>query len=140
AITTEAKKLNKAAREAFIAKKRKAHFAKYPKVAKMQKIINEGRNDLDSLIELLPALPYAKFNLESFARELGFSDIKEVFATSLKNKRIAILSEEQIKRNKISGREYAGECFAKKNSAHGLYSDSSIFIWLRSTLDPFTMV
>lgn len=138
-IESEAKKMSAKNKVAFISKKRKAHFAKYPVLARMQNIINTGVNDIDSLIELMPALPYAKFNIENFAKELGMT-VREIFTDSLKHKRVAILSEEKIKRNKLSGREYAGECFAKKKSSHGLYSDSSIYIWLRDSLDPFTMI
>lgn len=138
-ILNQSKKISAKNRNAFISQERKNHFKKFPRIAKMQSIINEGKNDIDSLIELMPALPYAKFNIENFAKEQNLS-IRDVFTTSLKNKRISILSDEQIKKNKLSGREYAGECFAKKKTSHGLYSDSSIFVWIRGSLDPVTMI
>src|SRR5690606_35744328 len=75
-VLSEAKKMSAKNKTSFIARKRKTHFAKYPKLAKMQEIINSGANDIDSLMELLDALPYAKFNLENFAKELDM-DIQD---------------------------------------------------------------
>ena len=87
----------------------------------------------------MDAAPYAKFNIQQFAKEHSLS-LKEVFSTKLKKDRISILSSKELKRLKLSNREYAGECFAKKKNSHGLYSDSNIFVWIRDEIDPFTMI
>ncbi|MCT4641164.1 MAG: circularly permuted type 2 ATP-grasp protein, partial [Bacteriovoracaceae bacterium] len=138
-ILKEAKKLKKDEGAKFIARKRKAHFKKHPYLARYQSIINNENASIDELIELLPTAPYAKFNIENFAKEQGLT-VKEIFSSNLKKNRISVLSDRQLALNKLRSREFAGECFAKKNKSHGLYSDSDIFIWLRSGLNPFISI
>ena len=126
-------------REAFIESKREEHFNKFPKLAEYQAIINKSEHTLDEMIKLMDVAPYAKFNIERFAEETGKS-IKEIFTNKLSERKISILNSAQLKRLKLSNREYAGECFAKKRSDHGLYSDSRIYLWVRSELDAFTKI
>ena len=104
-----------------------------------QKLINSKNASKKDLIDLLDVAPYAKFNIEKFANEQGLS-IEDVFTDTIKADRIAILSTSKLKKLKLANREHAGECFAKKKKAHGLYSQSNIYIWLRAELDPFTLL
>lgn len=128
-------------RDEFIKLKRQEHFEQFPSLKRYQQIISKKENTtIEDLILLLDAVPYAKFNLEKFAEEQGV-ELKDIFVLNkLQKNRISILSSKQLRKYKISNREFAGECFAKKKCSHGLYSDSDIFIWIRDELDPFTML
>lgn len=138
-VLEEAQSINKNNREAFIAKKRSEHLAKHSKVARLQEIINNDSKSIDDIIELLDAAPYAKFNIENFAKEQGLST-REIFTNEFKKDRISILSTNKLRELKLCNRDFAGECFAKKKESQGLYSNSDIFIWLRSELNPFTLI
>lgn len=123
----------------FLEIKRAEHFEQFPKLKRYQDIISNRRTSIDDLLEILEIVPYAKFNIENFAAEQGI-EIRDMFTHKLTKNRVSILSLKQLKKYKLTSRNFAGECFAKKKSSHGLYSDSDIFIWLRDELDPFTML
>jgi uncharacterized circularly permuted ATP-grasp superfamily protein len=120
---------------------REAHFKKFPRIAHFQKIINQGidQNNSTHFLELLPALPYAHYNLKKLAEHFNIS-LEELFQEKLTPNRICVLSSEQIYQNHLSALNHAGECFAKKRKSHGLFSDSDITIWVRKELDPFTLL
>jgi uncharacterized circularly permuted ATP-grasp superfamily protein len=138
-IENEAKKIDAKKREAFITKKRMMHFEKFPFLKRMNQIMNSKRVGVKDLIDLMPAMPYAKFNLEMFAKKQGLS-IEEIFTNELTPNKISILTTQQIRENHLSAQDHAGECFAKKRKSHGLFSDSDIFIWIRKELDPLTQI
>jgi uncharacterized circularly permuted ATP-grasp superfamily protein len=138
-VEAEARKLPAAKRGAFKARKRAQHFKEFPFLARMTEIMNSRRVGIKDLIELMPAMPYAKYNLEQFARKQGLS-LEEVFTNELTPNKISILSSKKIREANLSAREDAGECFAKKRKSHGLFSDSDIFIWIRKELDPLTQI
>src|SRR5690606_32581155 len=138
-VMAEAKAIPAAKRDAFIDRKRKAHFDKFPFLARMTEIMNSRRVGVKDLIELMPAMPYAKFNLEQFAKKQGLA-LEEIFSNELTPNKISILSSKKIREAHLSAREDAGECFAKKRKSHGLFSDSDIFIWIRRELDPLTQI
>ena len=139
AVESEAKRMTVAAKESFLAKKRQAHFAKFPVIARMNEIMKKNRPSVKDLIELMPAMPYAKFNLEMFAKKQGLA-LEDIFSSELTPNRIGILSSKTIRENHLSAVEHAGECFAKKRKSHGLFSDSDIFIWVRKELDALTQI
>ncbi|MFL5784329.1 MAG: hypothetical protein ACJ76H_06975, partial [Bacteriovoracaceae bacterium] len=68
-IETEAKKFDAGKRDAFLAKKRSEHFANFPILARMNEIMKTTKASVSELIELMPAMPYAKYNLEAFAKK-----------------------------------------------------------------------
>jgi hypothetical protein len=138
-IEAEAKKLNVPEREAFLNRRRAAHFKQFPFLARMTEIMQSRRVGVKELIELMPAMPYAKFNLEQFAKKQGCT-LETIFSSELTPNKISILSGNKIRENHLSAREDAGECFAKKRKSHGLFSDSDIFIWVRQELDPLTQI
>lgn len=138
-IEAEAKKLSADKRESFLAKKRTAHFAQFPFLARMNEIMSSRRVGVKDLIELMPAMPYAKFNLEMFAKKQGLA-LEDIFTNELTPNKISILTGSKIREAHLSAREDAGECFAKKRKSHGLFSDSDIFIWIRKELDPLTQI
>jgi uncharacterized circularly permuted ATP-grasp superfamily protein len=138
-IEAEAKKIAASKRESFISKKREAHFLKFPFLEKMDRIINSKRVGVKDLIELLPAMPYAKYNLEQFAKKQGLA-LEDIFTNELTPNKISILTTKQIRENHLSAQDHAGECFAKKRKSHGLFSDSDIFIWVRKELDALTQI
>jgi uncharacterized circularly permuted ATP-grasp superfamily protein len=138
-IEAEAKKQTSAKRAQFLSKKRAAHFEKYPLIARMNQIMNSSNVGVSDLIELMPAMPYAKFNLEMFAKKQGLT-LEDIFTNELTPNKISILTTDQIGENKLSAQDHAGECFAKKRKSHGLFSDSDIFIWIRKELDPLTQI
>ncbi len=138
-VEAEAKKVSPEKREAFKAQKRTAHFKQFPFLARMTEIMGSRRVGVKDLIELMPAMPYAKYNLEQFAKKQGLS-LEEIFTSELIPNKISILSGQKIRENHLSAREDAGECFAKKRKSHGLFSDSDIFIWIRKELDPLTQI
>lgn len=138
-IETEAKRLPADSRNSFLKKKRTAHFKEFPFLARMSEIMNSRRVGVRDLIELMPAMPYAKYNLEQFAKKQGLT-LESMFVNELTPNKISILSGQKIRENHLSAREDAGECFAKKRKSHGLFSDSDIFIWIRKELDPLTQI
>ena len=138
-IEQEAKKIDAANRISFLSKKRSAHFIKYPFLARMNQIMSSKRVGVKDLIDLMPAMPYAKFNLEMFAKKQGLS-LEDIFTNELTPNKISILTTQQIRENHLSAQDHAGECFAKKRKSHGLFSDSDIFIWIRKELDPLTQI
>jgi uncharacterized circularly permuted ATP-grasp superfamily protein len=138
-VEAEAKRLDAAKRTTYLAKKREAHFQMYPFLARMNEIMNSRKVSVEELIELMPAMPYAKYNLEMFAKKQGCS-LSEIFTKELTPNKISILSSRQIRENHLSAQDHAGECFAKKRKSHGLFSDSDIFIWVRKELDPLTQI
>ncbi len=138
-IEAEALTIPKSKRDKFIAGARLSHFEKHPFLDRMNKIIHSKRVGVKDIIELLPAMPYAKYNLEQFARKQGLS-LEEIFTNTLTPNKISILTSKQIRENHLSAHDHAGECFAKKRKSHGLFSDSDIFIWVRKELDPLTQI
>jgi hypothetical protein len=139
AIVSESKKIDSDQRTGFLNKKRIQQFKDFPRLARMNEIINSKNVSLEDLIELMPAMPYAKFNLEQFAKKQGL-ELKDIFSEELTPNKISILTSKQIRNAHLSAREDAGECFAKKRKSHGLFSDSDIFIWIRKELDPLTQI
>lgn len=139
AIESQAKRLSIKEKASFLAKKRKEHFAQFPFLARMTEIMNSRRVSVKEMIELMPAMPYAKFNLEQFAKKQGLS-LEEIFTPELTPNKISILTSQKIHSAHLSARNDAGECFAKKRKSHGLFSDSDIFIWIRKELDPLTQI
>jgi uncharacterized circularly permuted ATP-grasp superfamily protein len=137
-IETRANTLNRTERFKYIQKQRKAHFRKFPFLNRYQELINKNVSTIDNIIEILEILPYAKYNLEQFAKQQGIG-LREIFTTKMTPNRVALLSSTKIKFEKLSSQEHAGECFAKKRQKHGLFSDSDIFIWIRKELNPFTL-
>ena len=138
-IEAQAKKISADKRDAFISQKRREHYQEFPFLGRMAEIMNSRRASVKELIELMPAMPYAKFNLEQFAKKQGLS-LEEVFTSELTPNKISILGSKRIREAHLSAREDAGECFAKKRKSHGLFSDSDIFIWIRRELDPLTQI
>jgi uncharacterized circularly permuted ATP-grasp superfamily protein len=138
-VEAESKKLDAKNRATFIAKKRLEHFAAFPQVARMSEIMNTKRASVADLLELMPAMPYAMFNLQQFAKKQNLS-LSEIFSSELSPNKISILSSRKIRENHLSAQDHAGECFAKKRKSHGLFSDSDIFIWVRKELDALTQI
>ena len=73
----------------FLTEKRKAHFGKFPKLKRYQELINSKNVTIAEFIELMDVAPYAKFNIEKFAKEQGV-ELKDVFSDKLKEDRISI--------------------------------------------------
>lgn len=139
-VMAEAKSIrNSTEKENFLAKKRTAHFKKFPILARYQELMNSSTADVKDLIELMPIMPYAHYNLTMFAKKQGVS-LEEIFSDKLTPNKISILSGKLIRENHLSAQDHAGECFAKKRKSHGLFSDSDIFIWVRKELDPMTQI
>jgi hypothetical protein len=138
-ILGESKRVDANKRAKFLEQKRLAHFARFPVLDRMNKIMNSKKASVKEIIELMPAMPYAKFNLEQFAKKQGLS-IEDIFTNDLSPNKISVLTTSQIRGNHLSAQEHAGECFAKKRKSHGLFSDSDIFIWIRKELDPLTQI
>ncbi len=138
-IESKARKMSADNRAKFLAVKREEHFKEFPFLQRMKDIMNSRHVGVKDLIELMPVMPYAKYNLEQFAKKQGLS-LEEVFTNELVPNKISILSSKKILENHLSAREDAGECFAKKRKSHGLFSDSDIFIWIRKELDPLTQI
>jgi len=138
-IESMAKKMSKVKAEKYLADKRKVQFEKFPCLKRYQELIFSTTSDVDSLIEILPILPYAKYNIEKFAK-LNDVSVRELFTDTLKPNRLGLLPNDEINRLGLGGQHHGGECFAKKRKSHGLFSDSDIFIWIRKEQDPFTLI
>lgn len=138
-VESMAKKMKSSQRAEFLKEKREEHFNNYPFMRRYQDLLGKKNPSTDEIIELLPTAPYAKFNIENFAKDQGLS-VQELFTESLQPNRLSLLSESELAANKLRGREFAGECFAKKKQSHGLYSDSDVYIWLRKGLNAYTTI
>lgn len=138
-VQKESKKLPRKSKEEFIKRSRKEHFKNFPFIDRMNQNMRKKNINPESFLELMNAMPYAKYNLENFARKQNES-LSEIFSNKLIPNKISILSSKKIKDLHLSAREEAGECFAKKRKSHGLFSDSDIFIWIRQDLDPLTQI
>jgi uncharacterized circularly permuted ATP-grasp superfamily protein len=138
-ITEQASKLDDKKKQRFLNNKRKEHFKKFPQLERFQELMNKKTASLDELIELMPVMPYAHYNLTRFAESQG-CQLKDIFSYKLTPNKISILSTKLIREAHLSAQDHAGECFAKKRKSHGLFSDSDIFIWVRKELDPLTQI
>ncbi|MBT4793216.1 MAG: hypothetical protein HON90_16710 [Halobacteriovoraceae bacterium] len=138
-VTSLANAVSQDKREVFLNKKRQEHFNQFPRLRRFQEIIDSTEATTDELIQLLEVTPYARFNIEKFAESKNLS-VRDIFSNTLKKEHISLLSSAQLKELKLTNRDFAGECFAKKRFSHGLYSDSDIFIWIRKELSPFVML
>jgi hypothetical protein len=138
-VLSQSKKIKVSLRAEYLNDQRSKHFKNYPELIEYQRIIESRSTKKSDLIKLLNIVPYAKFNIENFAKKQGIS-ISEVFSESLTPNRLSILTSAELKREKLSSRDFAGECFAKKKRSNGLYSESDIYIWLRSEINPFILL
>ncbi|MGK5085873.1 circularly permuted type 2 ATP-grasp protein [Bdellovibrionota bacterium FG-1] len=113
-----------------------AHFVKHPIIAEYQRLVDRPlQSSASAIMQMLEILPYAKFNLLQYARTQGISP-RELFTNKLVDRRIAVLSTEQRAEVGLSTSGFAGECFATKRKAHGLFSDSNIYTWTALELNP----
>jgi uncharacterized circularly permuted ATP-grasp superfamily protein len=132
-----AKLRTKKARENFLSQARKIHFEKYPRLQEIQNLIDsENNRDPSALIALMSVLPYAAYNIRQFAIEQK-CQFHELFTSALSPERICILDRDSRLREKLSLDQFAGECFAKKRSAHGMISESDRYMWITEEQSPF---
>jgi len=130
-------KVAKKTRDAFIANARTKHFAKYPRLNEIQKLIDLPENrDTNHLISLMSVLPYAAYNIRQFAIEQN-CQFQDLFSDMLSAERICILDRETRLREKLNLDQFSGECFAKKRSSHGMISDSDRYMWIAQEQSPF---
>ncbi len=116
---------------------REAHFARHPIVAEYQRLIDSPEpSNAQAILRMLEILPYARYNLLQYARNQGIS-VRELFHDKLIDRRVALLTPEQRIQHGLSSDSFAGECFAHKRQAHGLFSESSVYIWTALELNPF---
>jgi uncharacterized circularly permuted ATP-grasp superfamily protein len=115
-----------------------AHLVRHPAVAEFQKMLDSGLGPAGAhgILSMLEVLPYAKYNLLQYARSQGISP-RDLFENKLVDRRIALLTPEQRAAKGLAASGFAGECFARKRKAHGLFSDSDIYIWTALELTPF---
>ncbi len=123
----------------YLATKRVSHFKKFPFLKDFQDMINGNQGDFERIYKILDIAPYAKYNIENFAKQKGIL-LTQVFRDKLTPERIAIVSKDYLKKRSVNAIELSGECYAKKRDRHGLLSDSDIFLWINSDLDPFSQV
>src|SRR5690606_27417611 len=124
-----------------IAEAREGHYEKFPTLKEFQAILDTpgGSSSPDAFVRLLEVLPYARYNIIQYARSQGLA-VHELFAPELEKGRISVLNKEQRPRNELSTDSCAGECSARKKSAHGLFSRSQIYLWVANELHPFSQV
>ena len=118
---------------------REKHFKDFPFLKTYQRLVNSNDLEKSELTKIMDIAPYAHFNIQAFTKNLGIKR-SDLFSDRLKKDRLSLLNETSLKRHKLYYSDYAGECFAKKKKAHGLFSQSDQYIWLRKDLDPFTLV
>lgn len=138
-ILKKSERMGELKKKAFLDFARESHFQKHPRLKRYQELISSNNLSKEELIELLPAAPYAKFNIERFAESKGLG-LEEIFSYNFEPDRISILGTPKLKELKLCSRDFAGECFAKKRKSHGLFSESDIYIWMRKELNPFTLL
>jgi hypothetical protein len=136
-VLKQTKGMDRLTREAFLEKSRVVHFEQFPRLASLQAIIDQKDNsDIHSLIALMSVMPYAAYNLRQYAIEQGVSFV-ELFTSRLESGRISILDRKERAKEKISLDLYSGECFARKQSKHGLISEGGRFLWVAKEQSPF---
>lgn len=128
--------LTKQERAHLLERKRAEHFRRFPFLAEMQELINRpsGRS-VEDLWKVLPALPYAKYNIEHYLKMKGLTP-EQLFTNRLSHGRVAFLDREQLEKSGLNP-YYAGECFAQKREEHGLFSNSDILTWISQDSSPF---
>lgn len=127
-------------RDSFIDFARKQHFEKYPRLKEIQRLIDLPENrDVGALVSLMSILPYAAYNIRQYAIEQN-CEFHELFSAALSPERICILNRTTRAKEKLNLDQFAGECFAKKRSSHGLISDSERFMWIAEEQSPFVQL
>jgi uncharacterized circularly permuted ATP-grasp superfamily protein len=100
-------------------RERELHFHRHPRLKRLQVWIDlQAGGDLSEILNLLPVLPYAEFNLRSYARMQGIR-VEDVFTSRP--------VPDRIERTDDSGCE-AGSCFARKTIRHGRFFESLIYV------------
>ncbi|NDG85232.1 MAG: hypothetical protein EBX52_09395, partial [Proteobacteria bacterium] len=123
-------------RAEFLEEARVRHFRDHPSLAEFQEQIDRSENTgSESLIGLMKVLPYAGFNLARFAEMHGMP-VRNLFREEPGSDCIAILSRADQVRLGIPAGIFAGECFARKRSRHGLLSESEIHLWVAREQSP----
>ncbi len=138
-VLGEANRLPQNLQTSFLRTAREVHFRKHPNLAHFQSIIDtqpsgQAANSA-AISSMLEIMPYAKYNVLQFARMQGLS-LADLFSSELKDRRISFLNAEDRSEAGLNSSSFAGECFARKHQAHGLFSDSQIFVWVSSELHP----
>src|SRR5690606_21122614 len=88
-ITASASLLKGKDKDVYLRTKREQHFKRHPELARYQQLIKSTNLTSAELIELLPAVPYAKFNIEQFAR-MNKTSVENIFTDSLKRNRLSL--------------------------------------------------
>lgn len=136
-VVAKSKTLTRTKQSAFLHEARIHHFKKFPALARIQAIINNGQaNDLSEMKAVLDVLPYAKFNIERFCTRQNIS-FAELFTDELKSSRIAVLDEKALINYGLPTKSIEGECFAKKLTTQSLFHDSQLLTWVRKDLSTF---
>lgn len=137
AVLLKSKLISRSQKREFLRSSRARHLEKYPKVARMQAVLNgAGQCDISEMENILEALPYAKFNIERFCRQQNIS-FTELFTDDLKSSRVALLDEKALINFGLPTKSIDGECFAKKRSVQSLFHDSQLLVWVRKDLSAF---
>jgi uncharacterized circularly permuted ATP-grasp superfamily protein len=122
-------------KQALIERKRIEHFKRFPFLAEVQSLTDEGHNDRpEKILKILPYLPYARFAIEGFLRDKKQS-FAELFSEDLEHARATLFSQEEILAKGLTPFSY-GECFAKKRYPHALFSESDIVTWISKDSSP----
>jgi uncharacterized circularly permuted ATP-grasp superfamily protein len=129
-------RLSTTERAQLLDRKRSEHFKRFPFLAEMQNLINQPTgNQAADLWKILPALPYAKYNIDQFLKIKGLKPA-ELFTDHLAHDRVALMDTEALKKAGMNP-HYAGECFAQKREVHGLFSNSDVITWVTQNASPF---
>lgn len=137
-IINESLKLNSKDKNDFLRKSRLDHFKQFPFLVEYQNLINKnGECSSKDFLKLLDVFPYAKYNLESFAKLKG-KIVEDLFSEKLGPDKIAFLSKDKDLDGEM--KNSAGKCFAKKRKSNGLFSDSDIYVWVAKDMDLATQV
>lgn len=132
-VLEHAKALSPSELRTFLKASRDKHLEKHPWIGRLQSLIDgtdlSGTVPSSAICELLEVLPFAKFNAQRFADEAGVT-LQSLFSSELQSGRVALLSAEERLAAGLPETDHSGECFAKKNTKHGLLSESDVFVWL----------
>lgn len=135
-----AKQIPTSKRDSWLEAQRAEHFNQYPSLKTIQKLIDQKENaDVSSLTELMRVLPYAAYNLRQFAIEQGVG-FEELFTDKLVAQRVAILNHDELLKEKLAVGQFSGECFARKRKAHGLISESDVYLWVAKEQSPLVQL
>jgi uncharacterized circularly permuted ATP-grasp superfamily protein len=135
-IETKGRSISPSERSRYFTEMRAEHFARYPALYELQRLVDKGSTDtIEELLAALQLAPYSRFCLESYAQRHGVSE-REMISRAID---LARTSKQARNREEtlFNGQLFMGETTLKKSTIHERVSRSEVAIWVSSQQSPF---